>query len=77
MIDLKIIAVSRMRKYGGAEVFRNLIVELMAGSQSNYDRRTSDPKITPPYDAKMMKVPQIAQRPTSFSFWFLPPQHLA
>lgn len=48
MIDLKIIGMSGMKKYGGAEVFRNLIVELMAGSQSNYDRHISDTKITPP-----------------------------
>lgn len=46
MIDSKIIGMSEMKKYRGTEVFRNIIVELMAGIQSNYSHRISDTKST-------------------------------
>lgn len=74
MIDSKIIGMSGMKKYRGAEVFRNVIVELMAGSQSNYGRRISDTKITPPDDAKMMKIPKIQLRWSSLPFHSLLPR---
>lgn len=42
MIDAKIIGMSEMKKYRGAEVFRNIIVKLVAGIQSNRSCRKNE-----------------------------------
>lgn len=47
MIDAKIIGMSEMKKYRRTEVFWNIIVELVAGIQSNYSHRKPDTKMTP------------------------------
>lgn len=52
MIDAKIIGMSEMKKYRGTEVFWNIIVELVAGIQSNYSRRKRDTKMALHDDAK-------------------------
>lgn len=45
MIDAKIIGMSEMNKYRRTEVFWNIIVELMAGIQSNYSHCKLDKKL--------------------------------
>lgn len=55
MIDSKIIGMSKMSKYRGTEVFSNIIVELVAGSQSNNRHHKSKTKITLPDNVKWWK----------------------
>lgn len=52
MIDSKIIGMSKMSKCRGTKVFSNIIVELVAGSQSNNRHHKSKTKITPPDNIK-------------------------
>lgn len=48
MIDAKIIGMSEMKKYRRTEVFWIIMIELVAGIQSNYSHcKKPDTKMTP------------------------------